>query len=149
MNQTDFIDVPFRASLRLAWLLAAIHAAAIVAIVVLPVSGWFRAVACALVLATAAARIYRRALLKGTRACLGLRLMRDGSCQLRVAGDRVIGGRLCRGWFVSPQLVLVRISCAGERLSRSIALLSDSADSDDLRRLRVFLRFAVDLSARS
>jgi toxin CptA len=148
MNQADFIDVPFRVSPCLAWLLATIHAAAIVAILVLPVPWWLRAIACTLVLLSAAVQIYRRALLKGNRACLGLRLMRDGSCQLQIAGDRSVSGHLCRGWFVSPQLVVMRISCPGERLSRDIALLPDSASPDDLRRLRVFLRFAVNLSGR-
>lgn len=148
MNQTDFIDVPLRASARLALLLAASHLAAIVAVLVLPVSWWYRIAACALVLLGAAFQIYRHALRKGSHACIGLRLMRDGSCQLRMASGRVVVGRLCRGWFVSPQLIVMRISCPGERLSRAVSLLPDSADSDDLRRLRVFLRFAVQPSGR-
>lgn len=98
---------------------------------------------------SAAVQIHRRALLKGHSACVGLRLMRDGSCQLRMASGRVVSGRLCRGWLVSPQLIVIRISCAGERLSRGLSLMPDSADSDALRRLRIFLRFAVYPSGRS
>ncbi|KPK30500.1 MAG: hypothetical protein AMJ66_09560 [Betaproteobacteria bacterium SG8_40] len=149
MKQTDFIDIPLRASHRLAWLLAATHCAAIAAVLALPVSWWLRVAACALVLTSAVFQIHRRALRNGDHAFVGLRLMRNGSCQLRTAGGGVIGGRLCRGWFVSPQLVVIRISCDGERWSRGISLLPDSADPDDLRRLRVFLRFAVGPSARS
>ncbi len=148
MKQSDFIDLSLRASPRLAWLLAASHFAAIIAALVLPVSWWFRAAACTLILLSAGVQIYRRALRKGDDACVGLHLMRDGSCQLRMAGGDVIGGRLCRGWFVSPQLIVMRVSCDGERLSRGFSLLPDSADADDLRRLRIFLRFAVDPSAR-
>lgn len=148
MNDTDFIDVPLRASPLLAGLLAMVYSAAIVAILVLPVSWWFRTAVCALVLTSAVAQIRRRALRKGDRACVGLRLMRDGSCQLRLACGHVIFGQLCRGWFASPQLIVMRISCAGEHLSRGFSLLPDSADSDDLRRLRVFLRFAIYPSGR-
>lgn len=148
MNHTDFIDVPLRASPLLAGSLAMAYSMSIIAVLVLPVSWWFRAVACALVLMSAVGQIHRRALRKGGHACIGLRLMRDGSCQLRLASGRSISGQLCRGWFVSPQLIVMRISCAGERLSRGFSLLPDSADSDDLRRLRIFLRFAVYPSGR-
>lgn len=146
MNQADFIDVPLRASPWLALLLAAGHAAAIAAIALLPIPWWLRAAGCAFLLASAVATIYRRALLKGSGACVRLRLMRDGSCQLHLVDQRVIRAKLCRGWFVSPQLVVLRLACPGERYSRGIALLPDSADADDLRRLRIFLRFAINPS---
>lgn len=149
MKRADFIDLPLRPSSRLAWLLATFHVAAIIAVVVLPVPGWLRAAACALLLLSATAQVARHASRLGDHAFVGLHLLRDGSCQLRLAGDRTIAGQLCRGWFVSPQLIVMRISCAGERLSRGLCLLPDSADQDDLRRLRVFLRFAVDPRDRS
>lgn len=148
MYQSDFIDVGLRASPRLAFVLAVSHAAAMAAIAVLPVFWWLRLAACVLVLTCATVLIYRRALLKGAHAVVRLRLMRDGSCQLQMANGRVVDGQLCRGWFVSPQLIVMRIACTNERYSRGIALLADGADADDLRRLRIFLHFAIDLSGR-
>ena len=148
MNQPDFIDVPLRASNHLAMVLAASHGVTIIAIAVMPVYWWFRLLACALVLMSAATLIYRRAMLKGDRACIRLKVMHDGSCELEMADKRVITGALRRGWFVAPQLIVLRIACPTERWSRGIALLPDSANADDLRQLRIFLRFAIDLSGR-
>lgn len=70
-----------------------------------------------------------------------LRLSADGSLQ-RLGGEagwqdvEVLGDS-----FVSPFLVVLRYRIGGEGV-RSHVLLPDSADADDLRRLRVSLRWA-------
>ena len=139
----DFIDVPLRASRKLALLLAAAHAAAIVAVIALPAPWWLRLPGVLLLLASGTIMIRHRALLQHTNSVVRLRLMRDGSCQLETRDQRQISGQLRPGWFVSPPMVVVRIACSGERSPRSIALLPDAADADTLRRLRIFLRFAI------
>lgn len=69
-----------------------------------------------------------------------LRVAADGRLQcLDDAGEwrdvEVLGDSL-----VSPALIVLRYRVADKRV-RSLALLSDSADTDDLRRLRVSLRW--------
>ena len=69
-----------------------------------------------------------------------LRVAADGRLQcLDEAGEwrdaEVLGDSL-----VSPALIVLRYRIADKRV-RSLALLSDSADADDLRRLRVALRW--------
>ncbi len=69
-----------------------------------------------------------------------LRVAADGRLQcLDDAGEwrdvEVLGDSL-----VSPALIVLRYRVADKRV-RSLALLSDSADADDMRRLRVSLRW--------
>ena len=148
MTETDFIDVPIGASRILAAILITMHAAAIVAMSVLPIPLWLRVTGGALLLASAALMVRRYAFLKGSQACSRLRISKDGECKVELTADRVATGRLQSGWLASPLLVVARVRCNGERLARKIVLLPDSTDADTLRRLRIFLRFALVRSAR-
>ena len=148
MAETDFIDVQIQTSRVLAAILTTMHAAAIVAVSVLPVPLWLRVTGDVLLLASAALMIRRYAFLKGPQACSRLRISKDGDCRLELAAHRVATGRLQSGWLASPLLVVARVRCSGERLARKIVLLPDSSDEDTLRRLRIFLRFALVRSAR-
>jgi toxin CptA len=148
MTETDFIDVPIGTSRILAVILITMHAAAIVASSVLPIPLWLRVAADVLLLASAALIIRRYAFLKGSQACSRLRIYKDGECRLALAADSVATGQLQSGWLASPLLVVARVRCNGERLARKIVLLPDSTDADTLRRLRIFLRFALARSAR-
>ena len=144
----EIIDVPIRASARLALLLAATHAAAIVAVIAMPVAWGLRLAACSLLFVSGAIMIYRGSLLKASDSVVGLQLRRDGSCELLLRSQRLITGTLCPRWFASPLMIVVQVACPGQRLRRSIALLPDAADTDTLRRLRIFLRFAIESSGR-
>jgi toxin CptA len=143
MAGPEFIDVPIGPSRILAAVLITMHVAAIIAVSALPVPIWIRVAADALLLANAALVVRRHALVKGSRACSGLRICDDGDCTLKFASDRSATGRLQPGWLASPLLVVARIRCDGKRLARTILLLPDSSDADVLRRLRIFLRFAI------
>lgn len=147
MNRpVDYVDVTMRASHRLAWLLAALHAAAIAVVLTMPLAGWLRLAGCALLVASGTGLVTRQALLKAPGSIIRLRLSEDGSCQLQTRDLRVIDGRLRPGWFASPLMIVLRIASPGERLARGITLLPDAADAESLRRLRIFLRFAVGSS---
>ena len=148
MAETDFIDVPIGTSRILAAILIGMHAAAIVAMSVLPIPLWLRVTGDVLLLVSAALMIRRYAFLKGSQACSRLRIFKDGGCRLELAADRVATGRLQSGWLASPFVIVARVRCNGERLARKIVLLPDSSDADTLRRLRIFLRFALVRSAR-
>ena len=147
MAGTEFIDVPIRTSRILAAILISMHAAAIIAVSVLPVPLWIRVTAEALLLVSAALMVRRYAFLKGSQACSRLRISKHGDCRLELAADRVATGRLQPGWLASPLLIVARVRCTGERLARKIVLLPDSSDADTLRRLRIFLRFSIARSS--
>ena len=140
--------MPIRASARLALLLAAAHAAAIVAVIAIPGAWWLRLAGCSLLVVSGAVIVYRSALLKASDSVVGLRLRRDGSCELQLRDQSIVSGHLCSRWFASPLMIVVQVACPGNRLRRSIALLPDAADADTLRRLRIFLRFAIEPSSR-
>ena len=147
MAETDFIDVPIRSSRILAAVLVSMHAAAIVAVSVLPVAWWVRLTGSVLLLASASVMVRRYALIRGVKACSRLRISKDGVCKLELVDDRVLTGRLQPGWLASPLLIVARVRCTGERLARKVVLLPDSSDLETLRRLRIFLRFAIARSA--
>lgn len=76
------------------------------------------------------------------RCTEALRMTTDGRLQCR---DEQQGGwadvEIMGDSLVSPALIVLRYRASGKRV-RSLTLLPDSADADDLRRLRVSLRWA-------
>ncbi len=127
--------IELKASRRLGVLLAllAVLAVAAVWLAALPVG--VRGLASALVLG-AAAWGWRQA-----RPPLRLRLAPDGGLQ---ALDREHGWQrveVLGDSFVSPGLIVLRYRIA-DAPPRSLTLLADSAAAEDLRRLRVSLRWA-------
>lgn len=75
------------------------------------------------------------------KPCPNLRIKADGQIQLSLAGSDWRHAEVLPGIFVSPSLTVVRLRTTdGERYS--LTLLPDSASPDDLRRLRVSLRWA-------
>ena len=69
-----------------------------------------------------------------------LRLKPDGQIQLSLAGVDWHNAEVLPGSFVSPGLSVVRLRTANGEIQR-LTLLPDSAAPDDLRRLRVSLRW--------
>lgn len=143
MQQAKDIDVRLRPSFVLALLLVLAHAAAMIAVAMLPLSLWLRVIACLVLLGSAAYAVPVHAFRTGARACTALHLSADGNCALQFNDAARLSGTLLPGWFVTPALLVLRVRCRGERWARGIVLLSDSADADELRRLRIFLRFAI------
>lgn len=65
----------------------------------------------------------------------------DGRIEVRRVAGPPVAGRLARGSFVAPWLVVVYWVPDGARFSRPIFLLPDMAGEQALRRLRVLLRW--------
>ena len=147
MNRMDSIDLELKPSRRLGFFLAIVHGAAIIAVVTLPWPWWLRLIAMALITANAVALIRSRALPDGHQSLVSLKLSRDATCRLHLADGSELTGKLCRGWLATPCLIVLRVVAGEQRHRHGITLLSDSASKDDLRKLRVFLRFAIDPSA--
>jgi toxin CptA len=70
-----------------------------------------------------------------------LRMQTDGQLQSRDEKGEWCDVEVLGDSLVSPALIVLRYRTPEKRV-RSLALLADSADTDDLRRLRVSLRWA-------
>jgi len=74
------------------------------------------------------------------RAVHALQLGASGQWRIRLAGGEWHKAELLPGNYVHPLLMLLGFRCRQGR--RYVVLLDDSADEDELRRLRVWLTWA-------
>jgi toxin CptA len=72
-------------------------------------------------------------------AVVGVTLKEAAACEFATRGGSSLDAVVDRSTFVSPLLIVINASAEGRRCS--VALLPDSAPSDDLRRLRVWLKY--------
>lgn len=79
--------------------------------------------------------------LRGPRAIVRFRVQRDGAIEVETASGARLEGRLRPGSFVAPWLVIVRWRAPGAWRDSTVLVLPDMAPADDLRRLRVLLRW--------
>jgi hypothetical protein len=136
---------PIRLDLRSSRLLGSILVVAAMmacaAIAVLPLPIWFRLAIMLPILAAAAFHVMRDAQLRLRTSILALEVGNDGTlryltrahgwCDATVRGDS----------FVMPALTVLVLTSEGRYFPRYAVLLSDSADSEMFRRLRVWLRW--------
>ncbi len=76
-----------------------------------------------------------------THQPLELRLLDDGTLELRDAAQAWQPAVVLPRTTVTPWLCVLAYRRAGERSGRSIALLPDHLEAEDYRRLRVWLRW--------
>ena len=132
------LQIELKPSLRLAGLLGAVHILALAA-AWLSLEGWPRVlVACGLLLSAMGCltEIFHRS----SRAAVSLELLDDGRASWRDGSARWHEGRLGDHHFVSAALVVMRLDqTQGGR--KWLVLAADSGATEDLRRLRVWLRW--------
>jgi hypothetical protein len=123
-----------------AWIaLAALATLALLAVT--PGSAAMRILAATWIACAALESIHSRALLRGSR---GVRAVRVGEGVVEVEdGDGGHhAGTLVAGSFVAPWLTVVRWRPEGARFDRSLPVVAGMAHAENLRRLRVVLRWA-------
>jgi hypothetical protein len=69
-------------------------------------------------------------------------VQRDGAIEVECASGKRLEGRVQPGSFVAPWLVVVRWRRPGAWRDSTVLVLPDMAPAEDLRRLRVLLRWA-------
>lgn len=140
------IPVALRPSAILSAALVASHAAALGGLLASALPGW--AVACAAAgLGISFWRGMRRhVLLRAPCSVVGLRLRDDGTlnADFRDGSSRLAGVHPASS--VLGFLTVALLSEPGRRWARPVVVAGDSANPDDLRRLRVWLRFRARLS---
>jgi len=138
------LQIELKPSLRLAGLLGAVHILALAA-AWLSLEGWPRVlVACGLLLSAMGCltEIFHRS----SRAAVSLELLDDGRASWRDGSARWREGRLGDHHFVSAALVVMRLDQT--QVGRKwIVLTRDSGAPEDLRRLRVWLRWHREAGA--
>ena len=138
------LQIELKPSLRLAGLLGAAHILALAA-AWLSLEGWPRVlVACGLLLSAMGCltEIFHRS----SRAAVSLELLDDGRASWRDGSARWHEGRLGDHHFVSAALVVMRLDqTQGGR--KWLVLAADSGAPEDLRRLRVWLRWYREAGA--
>jgi hypothetical protein len=115
-------------------------ATAIVACVT-PCSTGARMAMLAFIAALAVEAACRVALLRGPGAVRSFTMQRDGAIEVERPSGARLAGRVRAGSFVAPWLVILRWRREGARWDSTVLLLPDMAAAEDLRRLRVLLRW--------
>ena len=128
-------EIELKPSRRLGLLLAGMTGLALVALWAAALPVWLQAALSALLVAAAALSVRR------ARPALRLRQRADGGLQAQAGAGEWRDVVVLDDSFVSPALIVLRYRMEGKR-PRALSLLPDSADAEDLRRLRVSLRWA-------
>jgi len=89
------------------------------------------------------------ALLRAPGAIVAVTISRDGKVLCRSRSGAWLEYELLPSSFVSHRLTILNLRVRGSRRARHVVLCGDNTDADDLRRLRVWLRWAAGKSVRS
>jgi len=135
------VELRLGPSRRVGACVAAAAFATIAMLVATPGPDGARLLAATWVACAALEAVHTRALLRGRRAVRELRL-RGTAIEVRDGLGRWRSGAIRPGSFVAPWLTIVRWRPEGARFDRSVPVLPGMAPAEDLRRLRVVLRWA-------
>lgn len=124
----------------LAWV-TAVTVTALAAILATAIPLGVRAVLCLALLCGAFRAARRHALRKGPGAVGRFVVHQSGRIEVEPVSGSPARGRVASGSFVAPWLVVVRWRPEGARWPRTIFLLPDMAGEQEMRRLRVLLRW--------
>jgi len=138
LSDPDTLIVDIRPSLILAGVLGALHVLALAAGWV-SLAGWGAYLVLSGVALSAVASL-AKALTVLPSAVLSLELRADGRASWRDRSGAWYEGALGTDHYVSPLLVVLRLKPAARGIRR-LVLASDSASAEQLRRLRVWLRW--------
>ena len=141
MKSFEAVRIDLQYSRAAMAILAAMAAATVAIVLVTPVSAALRAACAFAVVAAALEAMHRVALLRAPRAVRRLRVQRDGAIEVECASGARAAGALRPGSFVAPWLTIVRWRRTGAWRDCTVLLLPGMAPEEDLRRLRVLLRW--------
>jgi hypothetical protein len=134
------LHIPVIPSMQLAVALVAVHLGAAALLWVVPLATPAQAL---LTLALAASLVHlmaRDALLRAPRSIVALEI-RDDAVSLQVRNGEWLEGEVLGSSYVSPLLTVVNFRPLGRWRARHVILVPDSANPDDFRRLRTWLRW--------
>lgn len=95
----------------------------------------------AAIIASAVYRLRLDALKYSGDAVVELLLHEGGRCEMITRAGATLAGQVQGSTFVSPWLIVVNFRLDPNRRRRSLALAWDSASAEELRKLRVWLKY--------
>lgn len=135
------IRLALRPSARLALIFAVAGSAACAAMLSVPLHGGLQVLAMALIIALTAYHILRDALLRLPQSIVTIEVGAQGEFRCHVASGEWQEMTVLGDSFVTPWLTVLNLRHPGRWRAQRAILLSDSADAEMLRRLRVWLRW--------
>jgi toxin CptA len=131
------------ASPLLAGALSLAHGVAILCAVLFLPDWWMSGPACAAIAGSLVFHVRRAALQLSGRAVTELLLMDGGKCELTLLTGGILSVTIEGSTFVAPVLIVLNVRQVGSGGLRSVVLMPDSAPEQDLRQVRVWLRYRV------
>lgn len=144
--QTNPNVLSLRPSWSLAGLLLALHGMALACLVPLEIALWIKLAIVAALAAGLVPALYGTALLRSADAVVELELRDDGSLQIARRDGTRFDAEVLAATAVYAPAVLLRVKAAAGGRSRSIVVFPDTLPAQDLRRLRVWLRWRAQVS---
>lgn len=135
-------EVRLSPSRAFAAMIALAAAATLALLAATPGSAALRILAATWVSCAALEALHARALLRGSHAVRCVRLRRGGEIEVLDGRGRRREGVVRPGSFVAPWLTIVRWRAHGSRLAATVPILPGMAAEEDLRRLRIMLRWS-------
>jgi toxin CptA len=127
----------------LAAVLSLAHGAAIACAVACLPGWWMPASVSAAIAISLVFHVRRDALQLSGNAVIALVLQDDGRCELALANGCIITGSIEGTTFVTALLTVINVRPPGPARPRAAILLPDCAPAQDLRQVRVWLRYRV------
>jgi len=141
MKDPDTLRVELRSSRLAAAIIFVTHVATAGLLALAPGHPVLRAVAVAAIGAHALGAVRTWALQSVPRAVVSVELSADGQIALVERCGRRYEGRIRPESYVGAQLTTLVVRRNGAHVSRAIAILPDMLSTEELRRLRVLLRY--------
>ena len=142
---------PFRLRIApspmLAGALSLAHGTALGCIVLFLPGWWMPLLAATCVAASLVFHIRRDALQLSADSVIELVLLDGARCELTFRNGQTLAGTVEISTFVTLLLTVINVSPEGRGRHRTIVLMPDSASSENLRRIRVWLRHRIRLDA--
>lgn len=137
--------VPFRIELEpsrcLAWLLGLVHLAGVLVVAVLELSLWVSIPLALALVAHGAGQVMRAALLLAEDSVVAVEFGHSSEVPFRTRSGIWHAGQLLGSSYVSPELTILNLKLVGAHGVRHVVICADAVDPEDLRRLRVWLRW--------
>ena len=136
-------------SALLAGTLTLVHGVAILCAVLFMPGWWMPGLASVAIAGSLAFHVRREGLQLSGHAVTELLLKDGGQCELTMLNGAILAGNIEGSTFVAPLLIVINVRPVGPGrpgrpgTPRSVVLLPDSAPAEDLRRVRVWLRYRV------
>jgi len=133
--------IQLKASSALAAILLIAYGAAIFLIAVVNLPQWLQLIAIAILIASLVSYVRKTALLFSPEAAVAIEIASDDSLSIQTARGDWIACEVVDSTYVGSFLTVLNLRELNKRVVRHLIILPDSADGDEFRRLRVWLRW--------